>query len=254
VTSSQDAGPASAASLSSVNAVFALSLILTQAPSATRAMRLVTTAVPSIAPGHTAVAWHPSTAGDYYERAPVGAGRALALFTAPGRLDLPGVASSWAFPLTAPHGREPVFLVTAGPEDLSGQEIFLLSVLAQMCGTVIANHELQAEAELRAKADRERDIARARAAELAVSESRQRAVLEAALDAVVIIDGQARVTYVNLLGLIAEGRSNSGIAAELVVTVAAVERHVTSIFDKLGLRQSRDDHRRVLAVLTYLQA
>jgi DNA-binding NarL/FixJ family response regulator len=57
-----------------------------------------------------------------------------------------------------------------------------------------------------------------------------------------------------VLGLIAEGRSNSGIANELVVTVAAVERHVTSIFEKLGLRQSPDAHRRVLAVLTYLQA
>src|SRR5579875_201329 len=56
-----------------------------------------------------------------------------------------------------------------------------------------------------------------------------------------------------VLTLIAEGRSNAGIAAELVVTVAAVERHVTSIFDKLGLRQARDAHRRVLAVLTYLQ-
>lgn len=57
-----------------------------------------------------------------------------------------------------------------------------------------------------------------------------------------------------VLALIAEGRSNIGIARELTVTVAAVERHVTSIFDKLGLRQSPDQHRRVLAVLTYLRA
>ena len=57
-----------------------------------------------------------------------------------------------------------------------------------------------------------------------------------------------------VLALIAEGRSNNGIAHELVVTVAAVERHVTSIFDKLGLHQSPDQHRRVLAVLTYLRA
>ncbi len=57
-----------------------------------------------------------------------------------------------------------------------------------------------------------------------------------------------------VLGLIAEGRSNGGIASELVVTVAAVERHVTSIFDKLGLHQAPDVHRRVLAVLKYLQA
>jgi len=57
-----------------------------------------------------------------------------------------------------------------------------------------------------------------------------------------------------VLTLIAEGRSNGGIAHELVVTVAAVERHVTSIFDKFGLHQSPDQHRRVLAVLTYLKA
>jgi DNA-binding NarL/FixJ family response regulator len=57
-----------------------------------------------------------------------------------------------------------------------------------------------------------------------------------------------------VLALIAEGRSNAGIAGELVVTVAAVERHVTGIFDKLGLRQAPDAHRRVLAVLQYLQA
>jgi DNA-binding NarL/FixJ family response regulator len=56
-----------------------------------------------------------------------------------------------------------------------------------------------------------------------------------------------------VLALIAEGRSNAGVAEELMVTVAAVERHVTSIFDKLGLRQSPDQHRRVLAVLTYLR-
>jgi len=57
-----------------------------------------------------------------------------------------------------------------------------------------------------------------------------------------------------VLSLIAEGYSNAGVAGELVVTVAAVERHVTSIFDKLGLQQSPDQHRRVLAVLNYLQS
>jgi DNA-binding NarL/FixJ family response regulator len=56
-----------------------------------------------------------------------------------------------------------------------------------------------------------------------------------------------------VLTLMAEGRSNAGIAEELVVTVAAVERHVTSIFSKLGLHQSHEQHRRVLAVLRYLQ-
>jgi DNA-binding NarL/FixJ family response regulator len=55
-----------------------------------------------------------------------------------------------------------------------------------------------------------------------------------------------------VLGLMAEGRSNRGIAEQLVVTVAAVERHVTSIFGKLGLPPAPQQHRRVLAVLGYL--
>jgi len=56
-----------------------------------------------------------------------------------------------------------------------------------------------------------------------------------------------------VMALMAEGRSNQGIADELVVTVPAIERHVTSIFGKLGLRQAPEDHRRVLAVLQYLK-
>jgi DNA-binding NarL/FixJ family response regulator len=56
-----------------------------------------------------------------------------------------------------------------------------------------------------------------------------------------------------VLVLLAEGRSNQGIADSLVVTVSAVERHVTNIFEKLGLKPSVVDHRRVLAVLRYLQ-
>ena len=57
-----------------------------------------------------------------------------------------------------------------------------------------------------------------------------------------------------VLGLMAEGRSNNAIAEQLIVTDRAVEKHVTSIFGKLGLPPTQDDHRRVLAVLTYLQA
>ncbi len=57
-----------------------------------------------------------------------------------------------------------------------------------------------------------------------------------------------------VLGLMAEGRSNQAIAEQLVVTLRAVEKHVTSIFAKLGLPASQDDHRRVLAVLTFLEA
>jgi len=55
-----------------------------------------------------------------------------------------------------------------------------------------------------------------------------------------------------VLGLMAEGRSNAAIAAELVVTDRAVEKHVTGIFSKLELTSSSEDHRRVLAVLRFL--
>jgi DNA-binding NarL/FixJ family response regulator len=57
-----------------------------------------------------------------------------------------------------------------------------------------------------------------------------------------------------VLGLMAEGRSNSGIAEQLVVTDRAVEKHVTSIFSKLRLPAASEDHRRVLAVLVYLRS
>jgi DNA-binding NarL/FixJ family response regulator len=57
-----------------------------------------------------------------------------------------------------------------------------------------------------------------------------------------------------VLGLMAEGRSNHAIAEQLVVTERAVEKHVTSIFGKLGLPPTQDDHRRVLAVLAYLNS
>jgi DNA-binding NarL/FixJ family response regulator len=56
-----------------------------------------------------------------------------------------------------------------------------------------------------------------------------------------------------VLGLMAQGRSNRGIAEALVVTSHAVEKHVTSIFSKLGVGQAHEDHRRVLAVLTFLR-
>jgi len=56
-----------------------------------------------------------------------------------------------------------------------------------------------------------------------------------------------------VLGLIAEGRSNANIAARLVIGVGAVEKNVSAIFAKLGLAESASDHRRVLAVLAYLQ-
>jgi DNA-binding NarL/FixJ family response regulator len=57
-----------------------------------------------------------------------------------------------------------------------------------------------------------------------------------------------------VLALMAEGRTNAAIARETVVTLGAVEKHVSSIFSKLDLPATDDDHRRVLAVLVYLRA
>jgi DNA-binding NarL/FixJ family response regulator len=57
-----------------------------------------------------------------------------------------------------------------------------------------------------------------------------------------------------VLALVAEGRSNAGVAAALVVTEGAVEKHISNIFDKLRLAPDSSDHRRVLAVLAYLSA
>jgi DNA-binding NarL/FixJ family response regulator len=56
-----------------------------------------------------------------------------------------------------------------------------------------------------------------------------------------------------VLGLMAEGRSNRAIATTLVIGDKTVETHVASIFSKLGLEEAPDDHRRVLAVLTWLR-
>jgi DNA-binding NarL/FixJ family response regulator len=57
----------------------------------------------------------------------------------------------------------------------------------------------------------------------------------------------------DVLALMAEGRSNHAIAEQLVVTERAVEKHVTSIFSKLRLHPAAEDHRRVLAVLRFLE-
>jgi DNA-binding NarL/FixJ family response regulator len=58
----------------------------------------------------------------------------------------------------------------------------------------------------------------------------------------------------DVLGLMAEGRSNGAIAGTLVISERAVEKHVANIFSKLGLMPSDADHRRVLAVLRYLES
>jgi DNA-binding NarL/FixJ family response regulator len=57
-----------------------------------------------------------------------------------------------------------------------------------------------------------------------------------------------------VLGLMAEGRSNAAIAGRLFITEKAVSKHTNNIFSKLGLPPSEDDNRRVLAVLAYLDA
>jgi DNA-binding NarL/FixJ family response regulator len=57
-----------------------------------------------------------------------------------------------------------------------------------------------------------------------------------------------------VLGLMAEGRSNGAIAAALVISERAVEKHIANVFTKLDLAPSTADHRRVLAVLRYLES
>ncbi|WP_354179558.1 response regulator transcription factor [Arthrobacter sp. UYP6] len=57
-----------------------------------------------------------------------------------------------------------------------------------------------------------------------------------------------------VLGLMAQGRTNAGVGSTLFLSAGAVEKNITSIFSKLGLQQSPADHRRVLAVLAYLQS
>jgi DNA-binding NarL/FixJ family response regulator len=80
--------------------------------------------------------------------------------------------------------------------------------------------------------------------------SDRRGASSAAVDAIEALTARERET----LELIAQGRSNAAIARELVVTLGAVEKHISSIFAKLDLSATDDDHRRVLAVLAFLRA
>jgi DNA-binding NarL/FixJ family response regulator len=66
--------------------------------------------------------------------------------------------------------------------------------------------------------------------------------------------GDLTVRERDVLALMAEGRSNGAIARRLVVTEAAVAKHIGNIFGKLGLEPADEDHRRVLAVLAYLNS
>jgi PAS domain S-box-containing protein len=179
--------------VSSVNSVLSLSLILAQVSTPAQAMRLVTTAVPSIAASHSAAAWHPSRSGDYFEQAPQDVGRLLAGLTGVARLDVKGSAPCWAFPMASPFSREQVFLIVTGSEDLSDQETFLLSVLAQLCGTVIASQESIA-------AERER--------------LRQIAALNAELETTVSTLARVMEIHRSLTGIVASG-GQAGIAATL---------------------------------------
>jgi PAS domain S-box-containing protein len=179
--------------VSSVNSVLSLSLILAQVSTPAQAMRLVTTAVPSIVASHSAVAWHPSRSGDYFEQAPQDVGILLASLAGAARLDVKGSAACWAFPITSPFSREQVFLIVTGSQDLSDQETFLLSVLAQLCGTVIASQESIA-------AERER--------------LRQIAALNAKLEATVSSLARLMEIHRSLTGIVATG-GQAGIAATL---------------------------------------
>jgi PAS domain S-box-containing protein len=179
--------------VSSVNSVLSLSLILAQMPTPAQAMRLVTTAVPSIAASHSAVAWHPSRSGSYFEQAPEDVGSLLAGLTEVTRLDVKGSAACWAFPVASPFSHEEVFLVVTGGEDLSDQETFLLSVLAQLCGTVIAGLESIAS-------ERERRT--------------QIAALNAELEATVSTLARLMEIHRSLTGIVASG-GQAGIAATL---------------------------------------
>jgi DNA-binding NarL/FixJ family response regulator len=66
--------------------------------------------------------------------------------------------------------------------------------------------------------------------------------------------GELTPRELEVLELVAEGRSNQAIAEQLFITLRAVEKHVTSIFQKLRLPADAADHRRVLAALTYLRS
>lgn len=66
--------------------------------------------------------------------------------------------------------------------------------------------------------------------------------------------GRLTPRQLEVLGLMAEGRSNAAIAAQLVLSEKAIVQHTSNIYDALGLPLDADDHRRVLAVIRYLQA
>jgi PAS domain S-box-containing protein len=142
IPGTSDRDPAAEARLSSFNAVFSLSLILTQASSPDQVIRLITTAVPSIVSCQRALIWHLSRSGEYYQQAPDNISEVLAKLTGPDLLQVGDFPPSWAFPVLSPLAHEQIFLVIVDSEALSSEETFLFSVLAQLSGTVIAKLEL----------------------------------------------------------------------------------------------------------------
>ncbi len=135
--------PTRAEQLSSVNAVVVLSLILSQSNSPRQVVHLATTAAPSIVPCDRVAVWHPTDSGDYFDRAPDGVDEQLAeLSPAGGKLTVDQFPFGWAYPLSSPTANSRLFLVVAGQTTPNDEQRFLLTVLAQLCGTVISKAEL----------------------------------------------------------------------------------------------------------------
>lgn len=181
--------------LSSINAVVVLSLILSQSNSPGQIVHLARTAAPSIVPCRLVAVWHPTQSGTYYEAAPPEYAQAVAaLPPAGGRLELTDQRWGWAYPLSNPAERNSVFLVIAGAEEPSDEQKFLLTVLAQLCGTVIAKAELLA-------------------AERATAE--ERAGLNAKLETTVATLTKVMETHRQLNEVAASDRGEEGIAEVL---------------------------------------
>jgi DNA-binding PucR family transcriptional regulator len=137
--------PSRTGELSSVNAVVVLSLILSQSNSPRQVVHLATTAAPSIVRCQLVTVWHPTDAGEYYDRAPAGVDTQLAeISPAGGSVSIEDYRFGWAYPLTSPTDNSRLFLVVAGDVEPNDEQRFLLTVLAQLCGTVITKAELLA--------------------------------------------------------------------------------------------------------------
>ena len=103
-----------------------------------------------------------------------------------------GPPARWAFPITSPFSREQIFLVVNGSEDLSDQQTFLLSVLAQLCGTVIASQEL-----ITAERERLRQIAALNAElEETVSALARRMEIHRSLTGIIASGGEAGIAVI----------------------------------------------------------